>query len=312
MELDGPAHLWSCVGRRNDYAIQQRDGRYLRAFRPVTGSVLVRHLAGQMSIGTYIRDEKGLCSFAVFDADQTDGLAVLKDLQTELANQGFPAYLERSRRGGHLWLFFRQPCPAALARAWLLPLAAARHLELFPKQSSGRGIGSLIRLPLGIHQRSGKRYPFLTTDLQPVARTLPEQLQWLAQVQRVTPPPIALPPTRTFPPPISPFPATQNSDIRLSLRSIRDWNAAQNPLTLIGRYVKLDHNGSGHCPFSDHHEGERDSHASFQVFYPRRPGGICWYCYAWEKGGTAFDFLRYHYRLDAKTLWHQILDGNLP
>lgn len=312
MELDGAECLWTCVGRRSDYAVQQHDGRYLRAFHPLTDTVLNKHLAGRACIGTYVRDEQGRCSFAVFDADQADGLTILKELQTKLARQGFPAYLERSRRGGHLWLFFREPCPAALVRAWLLPMAVERKLELFPKQSSGQGIGSLMRLPLGIHQRSGKRYPFLSPDLQPVARTLAQQLQWLAQVRRVMPPSgIALPPERDFPPFLPPA-DNQNIDKSQSMRSIHDWNVAQNPFEVIGRYVRLAHNGTGHCPFREHHDGGQDSHASFHVFYPRRPGGMCWYCYAWERGGTAFDFLRHYHRLDAKTLWHQIAAGDLP
>ena len=315
MEQDALECLWTCVGRKSDYAVQQRDGRYFRAKKPITRAVLARHLAGKMCIGTYVRDEEGRCSFAVFDADQTNGLAVLASLQAELGHQGFPAYLERSRRGGHLWLFFHEPCSSELVRAWLSPLAEARHLELFPKQSGKRGIGSLIRLPLGIHQRSRKRYPFLTHDLQPVARTLPEQLQWLALVEHVSPPPITLPPPiHTFPSSLPAFSSTngQNIDINQSTRSIHDWNVAQNPFTLIGRYVALDHNGSGHCPFGEHHEGGHDSHASFRVFYPQHPGGTCWYCYAWERGGNAFDFLCYRHGLDAKTLWHRILDDDLP
>ncbi len=303
---DDAEHLWICVGRRSDYAIQLRDGRYFRVQRPVTSTLLARHLAGKLCIGTYVRDDEGYCSFAVFDADQAEGIAVLCELQMKLGEQGFPAYLERSRRGGHLWLFFQQPSPAALVRAWLLPLANERHLELFPKQSSGQGIGSLMRLPLGVHQRSGKRYPFLTSTLQPVAQTLPEQLQWLAQVQRVTPPPVTMPPPR---PSVAP---DYNIDASQPMRSIRDWNAAQNPFTLIGRYVTLGQNGTGHCPFREHHEGGRDEHSSFHVFYPRRPGGKCWHCYAWDRGGTAFDFLCYYHHLDVKTLWHEILDGKLP
>ncbi len=308
MDLEGLAGLWACVGRRSDYAIQQRDGRYFRVKKPVTEAVLTRHLAGWMNIGTYVLDEEKRCSFAVFDADQKDGLAVLSRLQADLAAQGYPAYLERSRRGGHLWLFLREACPASLVRAWLLPLANEHRLELFPKQSAGRGVGSLIRLPLGIHQRSGKRYPFLNEDLQAVAPTLQEQLRWLARVQRVMPPPdTQVPPPRTPPSPALP----RNIDISQSMRSIRDWNAAQDPFALIGRYVRLNHNGCGHCPFSEHHSGGRDEHVSFQVFYPQQPGGMCWYCYAWGKGGTAFDFLLHYHHLDVKTLWHQLRHGEI-
>lgn len=314
MEPETLECLWTCVGRRNNYAIQQRDGRYFRVKKPVTEAVLARHLAGKICIGTYVLDEEKRCPFAIFDADQSDGLTVLRNLQMDLARQGFPAYLERSRRGGHLWLFFHEPCPAELVRAWLLPLATAHHLELFPKQSTGRGVGSLIRLPLGVHQRSGKRYPFLNGDLQPMAHTLPAQLQWLAEVQRITPPlMLPLAPTRSLPENAS-FTSLQGSNIEThqSLHSIQDWNAAQNPFVLIERYVKLNHNGSGCCPFGSHHAGGHDSRASFQVFHPQRPGGICWYCYAWGHGGNAFDFLCYYYGLDAKTLWHRILAGDLP
>src|SRR5262249_52616127 len=152
------------------------------------------------TVGTYVLSALGTCSFAVFDADQADGLQTLRDLQSELSNQGYLAYLERSRRGGHLWLFFAEPVSADVVRAWLWPRAAARNLELFTKQARGQPIGSLIRLPLVIHRRSGKRYPFVDADLRPVAPTLPTMLAWLAQVERATVPPISeSTPTNTVP-----------------------------------------------------------------------------------------------------------------
>jgi hypothetical protein len=298
--------LWTCVGRRDDHAIQQPGGRYVRTFRPLTLTILADHLAGRATVGTYVLSEKKECSFATFDADGVDGMQTLRDLRAELASQGHCAYLERSRRGGHLWLFFSEPVSAERVRAWLWPLAAARDLELFPKQSGGEGIGSLIRLPLGIHQRSGKRYPFVDADLRPVALTLTDMLDWLAKVERTTVPPLVPRQAVAGGEPASPVPSLI---LTPSLRSIREWNAAQNPFALIGHYVALDHNGSGHCPFGSHHQGGRDSHVSFRVYQPRRPGGSCWYCYTWEQGGSAFDFLRLWHNTDARTLWHRILRG---
>ena len=148
------------------------------------------HLLGVRSYGTYVIDEKGLCSFAVFDADTQDNLQYLWKLHKRLMSRNHPSYMESSRRGGHLWIFFVTPVPASRVRAWLVPLCS-QGLELYPKQDEGKGYGSLIRLPLGIHRRSGKRYPFverLTAGIGRVAPTFEETLAWLNTIQRVSVP----------------------------------------------------------------------------------------------------------------------------
>jgi len=57
------------IGRRDDFAWQRSDGRYRRAGSRVNLLDLGEHLAGRRTMGTYVIDEQGLCSFAVFDAD---------------------------------------------------------------------------------------------------------------------------------------------------------------------------------------------------------------------------------------------------
>jgi hypothetical protein len=91
--------------------------------------------------------------------------------------------------------------------------------------------------------------------------------------------------------------------------TIRDWCAAQDPFAVIGRYVKLDKNGLGCCPFGAHHADGKDSHPSFRVYRPKFAGGSCWYCYVWERGGNVFDFLCLYLHVDARTLWQRILAG---
>ena len=44
-----------CLGRRNDYALQQANGRYLRVGSAVTLEVLQRHVAGLETIGRVCR-----------------------------------------------------------------------------------------------------------------------------------------------------------------------------------------------------------------------------------------------------------------
>src|SRR2546421_10671291 len=138
-------HCWS------QYAVQQRDGSYWRVREPLTLPLLLAHLAGRCTLGTYLLDEHHQCSFAVFDADRRDGLEQLVGLAMELALSGIPTLLEASRRGGHLWVHLAEPTSARAVRAWLLPAAHLLGVEFYPKQDAlgPDGACSLIRLPLG-------------------------------------------------------------------------------------------------------------------------------------------------------------------
>src|SRR5205085_9834485 len=93
-----------CLGRRNDYALQQDNGRYLRVGSAVTLNALRGHVAGLHTMGTYVIDEQDCCRFVVFDADSLDGLVLLLEVQRHLAADGVSSALEGSRRGGHLWV----------------------------------------------------------------------------------------------------------------------------------------------------------------------------------------------------------------
>src|SRR5947209_6416055 len=88
------------VHRWDDYAVQQRDGSYWRVAESLSLPLLAAHLGGRWTLGTYLLDEVSCCSFAVFDADQQDGLVQLAVLSRELARSGIPTVLEASRRGG--------------------------------------------------------------------------------------------------------------------------------------------------------------------------------------------------------------------
>src|SRR5690242_12689309 len=94
------------VGRRDDHAIQLSTGRYRRVGQPLTPIMIGDHLLGRRPYGTYVMNTDGWCRFAVIDADTDDGLERLWALHEELAAQGIASYLEASRRGGHLWMFF--------------------------------------------------------------------------------------------------------------------------------------------------------------------------------------------------------------
>jgi hypothetical protein len=145
--------------------------------KPITLELLEAHLRGLVTIGMYVLNEDDTCTFTVFDVDYEDGLVRLAMLADELRQQGIPTLLEASRRGGRLWIHVDAPTSAALVRVWLLPFAQAYGMELYPKQETRLGgVGSLIRLPLGVHRRSRGWYPFLTIaadgSLVPVEQTM--------------------------------------------------------------------------------------------------------------------------------------------
>jgi hypothetical protein len=297
------------VARRDDCAVQLPGGRYRRRYRPLTPSDIMQHLAGAVTYGTYVMDRTGRCRFAVFDDDTADGLSRLAQVQTALLHDGIPSYLEQSRRGGHLWVLLLVPVLASLLRSWLLPYALP-EMEFYPKQNEGVGYGSLIRLPLGVHRVTGKRYPFVRPDGErfvPIASSLHTTLAALATFERVEPPKLA-PIVQARTPHTQSFSSFQPAPtFRRNRLTIRQWNAAHDPLQVIGRYVSLNSFGVGCCPFGEHHKNGVDTHPSFKVYRPGVPGGYCWYCYTWQRGGSIFDFLCLYHSVDARTMWDRLL-----
>ncbi len=314
--------LWTrCIGRRDDYAVQRDDGRYLRVRLSIEADDLWRHLVGEETIGTYVIDEHDCCSFAVFDADSLDGLVQLLAVQRRLSSEGVASALEGSRRGGHLWVWFASPVSAALVRRWLLPYCPA-GVEFYPKQDSASSEhpGSLVRVPLGVHRRSGRRYPFLVADasgdrLVPAAHSVAESLDWLATVARVPVPvatrftttePVGRPATHTY---VAGGWLGKPSLLPDQPTSIHDWCDRQDSVAVIARYVALDARGLGCCPFGWHHDDGKDSHPSLWVHAPRASGAPCWYCHTWGRGGNLFDFLCLWYGVSSREMWQRIRAG---
>jgi hypothetical protein len=304
-----------CVSRRNDYALQLSDGRYLRMRTDLTYEILFWHLEGRQTLGTYLINEWNLCSFAVFDSDAPTGLLDLAAVQMSLMTHGVPSYLEQSRRGAHLWIFFASPISPTLVRSWLLPFCP-EGCEFYPKQeaASWEHPGCLIRLPLGVHLRSGERYPFVTlVDGQPLPlfSSVVDAFGWFSTIERVT---VPSPSTILVQRENVSQPTPQNISFKKPLPTttvgvpgtIREWCLNQDPLTVISRYV-IESNGMGCCPFGWHHNDGKDSHPSFVAYRPSFPDICCWYCHVWQQGGSLFDFLCLYYGLEARELWISLL-----
>lgn len=190
-------------GRADLYARQWYDARadrggYQPVREPLTPGVVLQHLEGRITLGQYVLHPDATVSFAALDLDPTPeaweqlrlgregegGLALesLADYARRLwetaDRMGLPATIEDTGGFGlHIWLAFDPRIPAARARAllreWLWRTGAqppAVSVELFPKQDSlsGKGLGNLIKLPLGIHQATLRRSRFLDASLRPL------------------------------------------------------------------------------------------------------------------------------------------------
>jgi hypothetical protein len=130
------------VQRWDLYAHQIDDGSYVCIHEPLNVSHLFAHLRGEITLGAYLLDQDSRARFLVLDADDAQAWERLGHLARNLAEEDVPVYLERSRRGGHLWLFLTQAVTGREVRAFGHGLLAAHEIEgveLFPKQDELAG-----------------------------------------------------------------------------------------------------------------------------------------------------------------------------
>jgi hypothetical protein len=178
------------VTRADIHARQSEGGSYYLKQEPTTDHLLKTHLAGAVTIGLYALDIASFARWAVLDADSENRLEQLQQAHRQLAELELPSHLEQSRRGGHLWLFMEAPIPGAdIKKLVQTALPDLQGLELYPKQDrldQRRQVGSLIKGPLGIHRKSGNRYPFLdSVSLRMVSSTMLGTIDYLAEAEKI-------------------------------------------------------------------------------------------------------------------------------
>jgi len=176
-----------------------------RRFLPITDDVIRWHLSGRdeagqpFVAGVYPLLQDETCFFVAVDFDKSgwrEDAAAFLDACRRLS---LPAALERSRsgRGAHVWLFFEETVPAALARrlgSHILTETMEGRPEvgldsydrLFPNQDTlpQGGFGNLIALPLQKGPRGQGNSLFLDDRFEPYA----DQWAFLAGVRKVSRP----------------------------------------------------------------------------------------------------------------------------
>jgi len=265
-------------------------GLYVTVHEPLTVAHLLAHLRGELTLGTYLLNPQSLGRFLVFDADTLHQWQQLLSLYQTLQEMDTVGYLERSRRGGHLWLFLAEWQPGEYIRLFgkrLLATQGMAEMELYPKQDRLEGgPGSLIRLPFGIHRKNGRRYGFVQPTGEPLAPSLRDQVALFSRPQTV-PKAVFATLAKNIPTPpqqnrFSTIPAAQKGVCEVAETAVLSVRikGAISVRDFVGRYVALSEKGLGLCPFHD------DLHPSFSV----NDEGNYWHCFACNIGGSIIDF----------------------
>lgn len=173
-----------------------------RRFLPVTDEVIHWHLSGRDAdgqpfvAGAYPLFQDETCFFLAVDFDKAGWHEDAKAFVDACRRLNVPAAIERSRsgRGAHVWIFFEDAIPAALARrlgSHLLTetmegrpdIGLDSYDRLFPNQDTmpHGGFGNLIALPLQKGPREQDNSVFLDDSLVPLA----DQWAFLASVRKI-------------------------------------------------------------------------------------------------------------------------------
>ncbi len=195
-----------CFARQWVERSENKQG-YVPVRRPLQSHDLEEHFKGLKTYGMYLLQSDGLVRTAVMDVDLSKKfrsakltpdeknqvkreIAYCMDRINELSQKAglWPLIEFSGGKGYHFWYFFDEPVPPEKVRSALekirLGIAGdlgAFSIEVFPKQDSlkGKGLGNLVKLPLGVHRLTGKRSCFIKCN----SRTLEAQLDYLSTVR---------------------------------------------------------------------------------------------------------------------------------
>lgn len=175
-------------GREDVHASQwvNRAGKvgYTPINRPITDDDVREHLAGDITLASYIHKSDNTVKFAVIDVDgkkesnRDDAMEMGFQIKQVAHRFGIPVSLEDSGwKGCHCWIFFSESIPAGLARklgmmlvAHVQPLPKGVTTEVFPRQEKlgDDVLGPIMKLPYGVHKATGRRCMFLDRQGNPV------------------------------------------------------------------------------------------------------------------------------------------------
>jgi len=168
---------------------------YSPVYKPYTPQIAYNHLLGNYTTGIYLTKSDGDTRILAFDIDITsDAINSARgssEKATELRKTVFdyagkffnflknenlnPVLEDSGYKGAHIWIVFNKWAKCGLLRRLGEALLVANgnvpsdiSVEIFPKQKfRPKKLGNLIKLPLGIHRKTGKRSVLLDSNAKP-------------------------------------------------------------------------------------------------------------------------------------------------
>jgi len=168
-----------------------------KSYAALDEHVIENHLRGNIVAGIYPMLIDETCWFLAMDFDEADWQSDISTVRTVCEELNIPVAVERSRsgNGGHIWIFFEHPIPAAMARKFgttLLTVSMSRRHEirfksydrLFPNQDTmpKGGFGNLIALPFQKAARQNDNSEFVDENFESYA----DQWALLSSIQKIS------------------------------------------------------------------------------------------------------------------------------
>lgn len=187
------------AGRLDAYSIYipgdaDHDGRWDAIRRPLTGEIVIRAFQTSVPISGYFLDRDSMTHLAALDLDLEGGYKLGAVFLAKLRELGGVGYLERSRRGAHVWIVIDDVRPGIILRMGLRaigieaglptdpgdpakrrspdPTRLHPKIELRPgsdhlgraKEGEPAPLGHCLRMPTMPHQTTGIRYALQSSD----------------------------------------------------------------------------------------------------------------------------------------------------
>ena len=200
-KMDIQEYMELFAGREDIYAVEMPGpgGKRIaeQVMEPLTEEVIRRHLAGEMTVESYVQRPNSTAKYTVFDIDISKRILLqysygsaeftaykqkaagfARQLCKVLRRIGLTGYVEDTGfRGYHVWVFFTEWIPVRYINQFTDCVQKELEeeeedivLEIFPNNIRVRQgkCGQRIKLPLGIHIRTGQQSFFLDEGMSPV------------------------------------------------------------------------------------------------------------------------------------------------
>lgn len=189
------------VGREDVYGLEIVNPNGRRQIEtqmmPLSEQKLLEHLSGKQSVGTYVQRPNGTAHFLVIDIDVSKKIVLqyergslefkayiekafmkAQDILKLFHNWGITGYIEDSgNRGYHVWIFFSEWISVRYINMLCDILEKMVNCseegistEFFPNKTRLKPgkFGQVLKIPYGLHLKSGKQSFFLDEDYEKV------------------------------------------------------------------------------------------------------------------------------------------------